>query len=446
MKKHYQKYCRHLAYAIISTSSFLFTTETFSQETFTITPELSKKIIETYKLESFKIYPLTLQEVDYKTFDTAQVLTAEYKKQQHRLEEYKPAFDEHNNALKENSEKQDAIKIISQNIDTFLSSDEKYEIKEKLLIDSQALADKYGIKILVDDNRIKLQSILTTPDTKNNTASTPQKQILIYEKDKRVNKNDLRTFKIEISHYKIVEPEKTHNYRMYLEVSKEILHVPKTETGRVLSDKITKKSVYVIKENPVDITTLSGDFIELTEKYSLITNDVAYKFVKNELIIQSNEHYNQRDEFIGFPIIKKSGTDELYYIMSNQFTLQLTGVLERAKFQNLGNTTEYKTWKSKYLTLLQSAQTNVNSCNAIIGKHTYLNRIGQKKYDTDTFTKKEKSSFNQNLDSLKGKLEKIGELESERDNLSFYNNKATDLEAVKSYNLSTYYNTTSRCY
>nr|WP_294927770.1 hypothetical protein [uncultured Flavobacterium sp.] len=446
MKKHYQKYCRHLAYAIISTSSFLFTTKTFSQETFTITPELSKKVVETYKLESFKIYPVTLQEVDYKTFDTAQVLTTGYKRQQHRLEQYKSAYDEYNNALKANSEKQDAIKIISQNIDTFLSSDEKYEIKEKLLIDSQALADKYGIKVLVDDNRIKLQSILTTPDTKNNTATTPQRQILIYEKDKRANKNDLRTFKFEISHYNIVEPEKTHNYRMYLEVSKEILQVPKTETGKVLSDKIIKKSVYVIKENPVDISILSGDFIELPEKHSLITNDVAYKFMKNELITQSNEHYNQHEEFIGFPIIKKSGTDELYYIMSNQFILQLTGVVERAKFQNLGNTSEYKMWKSKYLALLQSAQTNVNSCNAIIGKHTYLNRIGQKKYDTNTFTKQEKSSFNQNLDSLNDKLKQIGELENQRDNLSFYNNKASIEESVKSYNLSTYYNTTSRCY
>jgi hypothetical protein len=271
--------------------------------------------------------------------------------------------------------------------------------------------------------------------------------IYVYEKGKRSNKNDLRTFQTEIQKIKILEPEKSNNYRWYLETQKELSTIQKTETGKVLSDKLSKKSVYVIEENSVDITALSGDFIKLPDNYMIIDKEITNTFIKNELITEKHDDYAKlKDGLDRFPIIKKSDSGEMYWVMSDKFVGQLEIVLDEIKYKNLGNTDEFKTWKSKYMSLLQSAQTNVNSCNAIIKKHTYLNRIGQKRYDSDKFTKQEKMSFNQNLDALNEKLEKIRELESERDNLSFYNEKASDPEAVKSYSISNFYNNTSRCY
>ncbi|WP_026729481.1 hypothetical protein [Flavobacterium denitrificans] len=270
MKKHYQKYCMHFAYVIISISTFLFTTQVFSQGKLKINPEFSKQIIEKYKVEPFEIFPVKIKETE------------------------------------------------------------------------------------------------------------------------------------------------------------------------------NKPIIYVMEDNHIDIDLLSGDFIKLPDNYMLTTKEIPNRFVKNQLFTEKDEGYeNLGGSFERFPILKKVSTNELFYFMSNRFVGQLEIEFERANFKNLGNTAEYKTWKTNYLTLLQSAQTNVNACNAIIKKHTYLNRLGQKRYDSTTFTKQEKVSFNQNLDSLNEKLKKIGDLEDERDFLNFYNNRVSNVEATKSYALSTFYNSTS---
>nr|WP_315219787.1 hypothetical protein [uncultured Flavobacterium sp.] len=373
MKKHYQKYCMHLTYTIITTFTFLFSTWTFSQEKLNITPELSKQIIEKYKLESFKIYPVTIKEIDYKAYDTAQVLTSEYKQELKNLERYRPAFDLYNNTLKENEEKQEVIRTITKNIDDFLNSNDKYDIKEKLLIDSQKLANKHGIKVSAIDDKIKLNDFIKTSNTNQQTST---KNIFIYEQGKRSSKNDLKTFQSEIQKIKITEPEKTNDYREYLESQKELVTIQKTETGKVLSDKISKKSVYVIAENPVELNVISGDFIKLTDYYILVNKEIEYKFVKNELITEKDEDYTfLKSDNDRFSIIKNSSTNQLFYIMSNQFIGQLEIEISQTNFKNLGNSVEYKTWKTNYLALLQSAQINVNTCNAIIKKHTYLNRL-----------------------------------------------------------------------
>lgn len=114
--------------------------------------------------------------------------------------------------------------------------------------------------------------------------------------------------------------------------------------------------------------------------------------------------------------------------------------------QDIGVSVEFKTWKTKYLSLLKSANANVNACNAIIKKHTYLNRFGEKRYDSNTFSKQEKITFNKNLDALESKNKSIGELEDNRDLYLYWNDSVTIKESVQSYNLSTFYNTTSRCY
>ena len=56
MKKHYQKYCRHLTYVIISTSTFLFTTKTFSQEDTSLS--ISEDICKYMKNKDLRIWPV----------------------------------------------------------------------------------------------------------------------------------------------------------------------------------------------------------------------------------------------------------------------------------------------------------------------------------------------------------------------------------------------------
>lgn len=428
---------------------FLISPKAVSQEnpSFTITPELSKQVAEKYSLEGFKIYHITSKEVEYYPYVDGQIITAKYKYELKRIEEYKHAYEKymHNAELVYN--KRMAIKKIAENIDVFLDSNEKSDVKERLLVEYQALADKYDIKVTSSvDNRLKLKDFINFPETNRNSTNIPERQILIHQKDKRFNKNDLRIYKDEIQKIKVVDPEMTNNYRMYLEASNNILTILKTETGRILSDEPSKKSVYIIDETPVNLNALSGEFKELSERYSVSLEAVTGKFVKNELFTESNEHHNKFEKVNSFPIIKKSESNEMYYVTSDRFVPQLIIELENINYTNLGNTAEYKTWKAKYVSLQQSAQVNVNSCNAIIKKHTYLNLLGQKRYDSDTFTKQEKVIFNKNLDLLYDKLQQIGDLDDKRDFLAFYNNKASTEEAVNAYKLSTFYTTTSRCY
>lgn len=419
-----------VSYALL----ILLSAKTFAQESISlkITPELSKQVMEKYNLEDFKIYSVTSKEVEYYPYVDGQVVSVKYNQKLEELKRYQSGFDEYNNALKVNEDKREAIKTISQNIDAFLASDEKYDIKEKMLIESQELADKYKITVTL------LRTNINDP--------IRERRILLYEAGKKANKNDLKSFKDEIRKIKISEPNKTSDYIRFMEAQSELSRIPKAETGKVLSDKPSRKTVYIASEPPVELSILSGNFTKLPEKYMLISDEIAGKIAKNELITESNEHFVNNLGFRGLSIFKKSGTNELYYITSDRFIGQLEIELNQIAYKNLGTNSEYKTWKVKYVGLLQSARVNVNACDAIIAKHTYLNRIGQKRYDSATFTKQEKITFNKNLDLMNDKLSQIGELEANRDYLQYYNDKASTKEAAESYSLASYYNSTSRVY
>ncbi len=145
-----------------------------------------------------------------------------------------------------------------------------------------------------------------------------------------------------------------------------------------------------------------------------------------------------------YSFIKRAGTEEFYLIMTDNYFVSIKHEMDKRNYQNMGTTVEYKNWKTKYVGLLQSAQLNVNTCKAIIQKHTYLNRLGQKMYDSTTFTQQERTTFNKNLDSLSSKLGQISDLEYQSNFYSYYNEKATINESAVSFNLSTFYNTTGR--
>lgn len=403
------------------------------QSSFTITPELSQKVITAREdIKNVKVYRVITKEVDYYPIVDGEVITNEYRIALDYLKDYKPAYDDYVKAIAYNTEKTEAIKTVSSKIDSFLNSDEKRDVKEKYLIEGQDLANKYEIKVVLESGNINIGN----------------RKIFLYNNGNIASKSDLKTYQKIINDIRIIEPEKSWECQQYIAREKNLLNIQKTEIGKILSDKLSKKSIYMIEESPIDVNMLSGEFKMLNEKYVVITNEVTGKLFKNELVNESTEHY-KRDRFYdfkGFPIIQNVITNELYFITSEYYALALESKQLVKNYETTGTNPQYIAWKTKYIGLLQSAQININACKAITAKHTFKNMLGEKRYDSGDFSATEKSTFNKNLDLLEAKLKQIRELESKQDFYGYYNDKVSEIDATKSYSISSYFNSTSRVY
>ncbi len=422
------------------------TFQSYGQKRIRITPEITNQFIQAHGAESsIEVYRVSYKEIEYQAYGTAQVMTNEYKWALKKLEDYKPDYDLYISEMQLNLDKQQAVKQITLNIDKFLESDENKEIKQQYLIDAQNLADKYKIKVKTYQADRSIGGFLKTPRYYNTNNNPEPRTIVIYDVENKTGKNDLKIYQTEIQKLQFNEPEKTYGYREYVQRLDAIKNIQQTETGQVLSDKMSKRMAYMIDSNPIDVSQLSGDFDKLEDGYKLVLSDIEGLYVKNELIntqpISRTANVTERH-----PVLEKVGANEFYYFMSDNFINQIEHDTEIKQYENTGNTVEYKNWKTKYLTLIQSAQLNVNVCKAIISKHTYLNRFGEKLYDSSTFTKQEKITFNKNLDLLEIKNGQIEELEKNRDLYLYFSDKATTEELAKSYHLSDFYNSTNRCY
>src|SRR5207302_1814478 len=132
--------------------------------------------------------------------------------------------DTYNNAIAFNSEKKDAILSITKNINTFIESNEKYAIKEQLLIDAQSLADKYSINIIVPI------------DPQNVSYYAPKKTLYIYKQGEKTAKSDLKEIIKELNRTKIEDPLKNYDYQQYFVESKKLANMSnETEDKIILS-------------------------------------------------------------------------------------------------------------------------------------------------------------------------------------------------------------------
>lgn len=300
---------------------FFISTKTLAQEnsSFTITPELSKQIIEKNQIRQFKICPVSYKEVDYHAIDTGQIMTKEYKYVLESIEKDKSEYELYTNAILSNLEKRESIKIIVANIDKFLNSDEKYEIKEKYLIDSQALVDKYKFEVNISEKESLIKGFLANPNATYIEQKLINRKIVIFEKNKKINKSDLKLYQQAIQKTRIDEPQKTQEYKRYLENVEKLSTIKKTETGKVLSSKISKRFAYMINETSVDINSISGTFTELPETYMLVLSNKDDR-LENELItkLKYDDVGNER-----YQIIQNVDTKELYFIMSHKFLSDL---------------------------------------------------------------------------------------------------------------------------
>lgn len=436
MKKHYLK-CSKSACLILTTFLSLISSNLIAQQKLQITPELSKSIIDKFNIQSFKVYPVTTKEVEYYSYVEGQVNTKGYTILLEELVKYKPEYDRYREDVYNDSIKRSDLRNVVSSIDTYLSSKDKSDVKDEIIIKTQAIADKYNIEIKGENT-----SFLAKQANDHGLISGEIKTFRLHNGKKSSSKKDIEFYKKELLQMKFSNVELTSGAYRYTLLLEEEKTKQKTELGRVLSDKLSKKSVNVIIETPVDISTISGEFIVLPDEYSLMLENVENRYVKNELTTEHNE-YNERVKSERYSIIKKTNSDEAYYVMSNNLLPQIKNEIDRKRYLNMSNDAEYKTWKSKYLSLIQSAESNVSVCKAIIAKHTYVNRRGENIYDSTTFTSQEKATFNKNLDTLELKNKQIKELETDKEFYHYYNDKATIEESARSYRLSDFFNTTS---
>lgn len=441
MRKHYLKFCSKTVCLILTAFLNFTSIKSNAQQKLQITPELSKSIIDKFNIQSFKVYPVTTKEVEYYPYVDGQVNTKGYEIVLEELAKYKSDYDKYKEDVYKDSISRLEILSISNSIDEYLSSNEKSDVKDKILIKAQAIADKYNIEIKGENT-----SFFAKQANDHGLISNEIKTFKLHNGKKSSSKKDLEFYKNELLKMKFNETESSYGSRRYLQFKDEEKKIQKTEFGKVLSDKTSKKLINVIVETPVDINTISGEFTLSSDRYSLMLENIENKYVKNELTKEHDE-YNQKAQSEPYYIIKKTNSDESYYIMSNDFLSQILNEIERKRYFDMPNTTEYKTWKSKFLSLIQSAESNVNVCKGIIAKHTYKNRFGEKLYDSSTFTSQEKVTFNKNLDTLEIKIKQIRELaENNKDFYDYYNDKATNEESAKFYHLSNFSNTTGHSY
>lgn len=233
------------------------------------------------------------------------------------------------------------------------------------------------------------------------------------------------------------ENNSVQNYSM-----KDYIEFARMDSIGIVKDKSRKIEEITKKTNiEIDNNNKNGNLFnvrktaEATNKLKS-ENGIAVSKMNDEADKQILEVAKNRDEWVKYlkPI-------EAEKIAKEEVLKKLQEEKEKKQFPE-----KYKIWKIKYLSLLKSAYVNVNTCNTIIKNHTYLNRFREKRYDSDTFTKQEKITFNKNLDALESKNKSIRELEDNRDFYLYWNDLVTIKESVQSYNLSTFYNTTSRCY
>jgi len=437
MKKQIQKICNSLSIALIVLSS---QSKLIAQERYTLDNETLSVIQKNYPNQSFKIYPVISKETEYYPLVSGEVNTKEYETLLGLKSKYKPEYDKYKSDKVKDSVYRLAIQNIIYNIDKYLNSKDKLDFKEKYLIDAQSLADKHNIVITGQNNSLFAKQLNEHGIIKND-----DKEFVLYNGKKVSSKKDIDFYRKELQKIKTPSIEISYGAKNYLKLLDEEKTINKTEIGQVRSDTKSKKSKYYIIETPLEVNILIGNLEKLPNEYYLITEDVKDKYQKNELTTE-NKLYNENYKTDRFSIVQKIGTDEMYYIMSDQFLFQIGKEAEKKRYMNMSNSTEYKAWKTKYLGLLASAQTDVNSCKSIISKHTYKNIYGEKLYDSSTFSSQEKATFNKNLEQLERKLQEIKELEKNKELYHYYNDKASIEDSVKSYNLSTFFNETNRVY
>lgn len=144
MKKHFQKICNRLTIALVLLLSYTTLT---AQKKLTIDSETLASIQKIYGNQDFKIYPVTSNETEINKYVSGEVKTKLYDALLELRNKYKPEYDKYLASKLKDSILQVDIKHIINNINKYLSSSEKADVKDAYILGAQELANKNEIKI-----------------------------------------------------------------------------------------------------------------------------------------------------------------------------------------------------------------------------------------------------------------------------------------------------------
>lgn len=174
-------------------------------------------------------------------------------------------------------------------------------------------------------------------------------------------------------------------------------------------------------------------------KVKPIYDDLVKQNNKAKLEIEEQNRKN-RIEFEESEKVKKYKIDE---------------ELSNAKTKEILNSVEYKNWKAKYLSIIKSADENILIINNLEKKYSFTNKLGYKVWDSNSLSKQDKLTYNNNYEAIGKKLDAIRELQKIGDNekyLNYYENSVISSQTnsadkgIELYILSQYYNNHEKLY
>lgn len=299
---------------LFSFFTILIASNSFAQQdvSFVINSDANKEIYGD-RTPNFKVYHGTKKEIDYHPYIDGQVNTNEYNLLLERMKEYKPAYDEYKKKVSTDSIFKADLKTICEKINLYLSSNEKSDIKEQYLIQAQSIANSHKLEITGDNTSFFAKKLNDYGQTKNEA-----KTFKLYDGKKVGSKKDIEFYKSEIEKIKVPDIKVSHEAKNYIELLEKEKKIQKTEPGKALSSETLKRTSFII-DNEIEITSLSGEFQELPNKYMLALRDIENKFVKDELTNDTKGYYNTGGLTKEYSLIKKTNSDDYYYIMSDDY-------------------------------------------------------------------------------------------------------------------------------
>jgi hypothetical protein len=343
MKNNFERFSKNLGSAFLVLSLSLATTSN-AQTEYTLSPDISSSIIQSYGMQSFKVYRVSYREVEYHKLDTLQVESKQYKYVKELLQKYQPDYDKYNAALANNTKGKEAIDKIVANLDAFLTSKEKYKKKEKFLEDAQKIAT---------DN--KLQGIFDWQKA-NKKSNSDADAVISFVSGSRLEDEDINRYKQKIQQITFPKPQETYNYQEYVRYSKELETVPKTELGVEPSKETSKRMAFMLEE-PVDVLKLSGKFVEM-KGYMLANREVPEKFLKDEIANDLRGIYNSGQLGSPYPLLKKQGTEEYYYVVDETFLPYVFQRQMKEELLQMVHDLGYKEYSDEYGSLYIKSKTS----------------------------------------------------------------------------------------
>lgn len=311
-----------------------------SARIFSLTPELVTKVAQNSQDSNLKAYHAKFTEIEYHPLVQGEVASPQYEAWQQNLKQYEAGYLEYRQMFVKDSTERADVSLILKNIDSYLSSNEKSEVKDKYLIEAQSLANKHQVQIKGEDKGL-ISTILTQPN-----QHKPTKIYVLHNGKKSSSKKDLEYYKTQIQTIRFQTVRVPYNAQKYLELMEKGKSIPKMVKGQVPSNEIQTRKTFVV-DREAQVSEFSGDFQELPQPYILAIKDVKTLFVKNELSNEYRGHSNTGELTEPYPLLKKSGTDDYYFITSESFYTSLANDLRGTEILQMIHRLGYKEYQEQ---------------------------------------------------------------------------------------------------